>query len=249
MILIGETAALATAFLWSMTSIVFAEASKRVGPFYVNITRMFMALTFLIITLLVIGVKVDLSIRQVGYLFISGFAGLILGDTYLFKAYRCIGARLSSLIMASVPPISTFLAFIFLNEKISLIGIFGITITVAGVSLAVFKRSENVSSNAKIDWSGIGYALIGATGQAVGLIFAKFAFNESEVNAFLATFVRVISAVIIIYPLALMTRRFRQPVKVFKNDKRALMFTAIGSILGPFLGVTLSLVSITYAKV
>ncbi|MHB8905068.1 MAG: DMT family transporter [Melioribacteraceae bacterium] len=249
MLPLGEIAALITAFLWSGTSIAFTEASIRVGPIYVNVTRMFMALLYLSITLLIINVKIDLSIHQVWNLVISGFAGLVVGDTFLFKAYRSIGARISMLIMAAVPPISALLAFFFLGERLSFYGIAGIVITVSGIAAVVFKREEKPSSNYKIDYTGIFYALVGATGQAVGLIFAKHAFNEGEISSFLASFVRIASAVIIIYPLALLTRRYKNPVQVFMKDKKALLFTAIGSIIGPFLGITFSMISISHSKV
>jgi len=247
--LLGEIAALVTALLWSGTSIVFTEASVRVGPIYVNVTRMFMALVYLTITLLIMNVKIDLSFNQVGNLAISGFAGLIIGDTFLFKAYRSIGARRSMLIMALVPPFSALMAFFFLGERLSFLGVFGILITVSGIALVILKREEKPTSNYKIDNTGIFYALIGAAGQAVGLIFAKHAFNEGEISGFLASFVRIASAVIIIYPLALFTNRYKNPIRVYMNDKRALLFTAIGSVIGPYLGITFSMISISHAKV
>jgi drug/metabolite transporter (DMT)-like permease len=246
---IGEICALATAVLWSVTSIVFTEASIRVGPIYVNITRMILAMGFLFITLLLIGVNISLSLYQVFNLMISGFIGLVIGDTFLFKAFQNIGARLSMLVMALVPPISTLLAFLFLGESISLTGITGILITIFGVAIVVLKREEKPSSNYKIDYTGIFYAFIGAAGQAGGLIFAKNALNVGEINGFLASFLRIISAVIIMYPIAHMTSRFKGPIKIFKNDKRAFVFTLIGSIVGPYLGITLSMVSITYTKI
>ncbi len=249
MLLFGEIAALVTAFFWSMTSIAFSEASKRVGPFYVNVTRMAMALIFLILTLLLMTVKINLSASQIINLGISGFIGLVIGDTFLFKAYKSIGARISMLIMALVPPISAFLAYFFLGEKLSFLGISGIFVTIIGIAIVVFKREEKPTSNYKIDYAGIFYAVIGAAGQAVGLIFAKNALNEGEINGFLASFVRILSAFIIFYPLALMTRRYKKPIQVFKDDKKALMFTLIGSIFGPFLGITFSMISITYSKV
>ena len=247
--LFGETAALITAFFWSITSIAFTEASKRVGPFYVNVTRMAMALVFLIITFLLFSVKINLSVSQILNLGVSGFIGLVIGDTFLFKAYRSIGARVSMLIMSLVPPMSAFLAYFFLDEKLSLLGFLGIIITMSGIAIVVFKREEKPTSNYRIDYHGIFYAVIGAAGQAVGLIFAKFALNEGEVNGFLAGFVRILSAFIIFYPLALMTSRFKKPIHVFNNDRKALMFTLIGSIFGPFLGITFSMISITYAKI
>lgn len=247
--LLGEFAALMTALLWSATSIVFTEASIRVGPIYVNVTRMFMALAYLSVTLLIMNISMDLSSSQIFNLVLSGFAGLVIGDTFLFKAFRSIGARISMLVMALVPPMSAFLAFFFLGERLSFLGIVGICVTVFGVALVVLKREEKPSSNYKVDYTGIFYAFIGAAGQAVGLIFAKNAFNEGEMSSFLASFVRIISAVIIIYPLALLTNRYKNPIRVYMKDKRAFVFTAIGSVIGPYLGITGSMIAISHAKV
>ena len=245
----GEITALITACLWSMSSIAFTEASIRVGPMYVNVTRMLIALILLSATLIFLNVKIDLSTNQIWNLTISGFAGLVIGDTFLFKAFKSIGARISMLVMALVPPISALLAFFFLGESLSILGIIGITVTVFGIALVIFKREERPTSNYKIDYSGIVYALIGAIGQAIGLIFAKYAFNESEINGFLASFVRIAAAVIIIYPIVIVTKRFREPVKVFMKDKKGFLFTLIGAVFGPYLGITFSLISISNTKV
>ncbi len=247
--MLGEVTALITACLWSMSSIAFTEASIRVGPMYVNVTRMLIALLLLSVTLMFLSVKIDLSSNQIWNLTISGFAGLVIGDTFLFKAFKNIGARLSMLVMALVPPVSALLAFLFLGESLSLLGVIGITITVSGIALVIFKREERPSSNYKIDYSGIFYAFIGALGQAVGLIFAKQAFNENEINGFLASFVRIASAVVIIYPIVIVTKRFKEPVKVFMKDKKGFLFTLIGAVFGPYLGITFSLISISHTKV
>ena len=247
--LYGELAALITALFWSMTSIAFTEASVRVGPIYVNVTRMIIALFCLAVTLLALKIEIVLSWHQTFNLVISGFVGLVIGDSFLFKAFKNIGARISMLIMALVPPISALLAFFYLGERLSFLGVFGIVITISGIALVVLKRKEKPSSNYKKDYMGIFYAVIGALGQAVGLIFAKHAFNEGEINGFLASFIRIASAVIIIYPFAVITRIYKEPVKVYKKDKNAFVFTVVGSVFGPFLGITLSMVSITYTKV
>ncbi len=246
---IGEIAALATALLWSGTSIAFSEASQRVNTIYVNITRMVLAIVFLIVTMLLFGIQIDLSFKQIFFLSVSGIIGLIIGDTFLFKAYQNIGARLGMLIMALAPAIAAVLAYIFLDEKLSYLGVLGIIVTIAGVAMVVFERQEVPSSKYKIDKLGIFYAFLGAVGQAVGLIFAKFALNEGVINGFTANFMRLFASIIILYPLAAMTKRFHKPVSVFINDKKAFVYTAIGAILGPFFGITLSMIAITYSKI
>lgn len=247
--MLGELAALITAILWSMTSIAFSEASNRVGSMYVNVTRLFFAVAYLSVTIIIINVPINLSIYQIGFLVVSGFIGLIFGDTFLFKAYRSIGARLSMLVMSSAPAIAAVLAFFFLNEKISIVGILGIFITIVGIALVVLQREEKPTSKYKVDYTGIFYAFLGAIGQAVGLIFAKFAFNDGEINGFVATLVRVLSALLILYPAAHFTKRYITPIKVFKENKKGLYYTILGSVIGPFLGITFSLISISYTKV
>jgi len=247
--LIGEFFALLTAVLWSATSIVFTEASVKVGSLYVNVSRLLLATIYLVFTILLFNLEFNLSTLQFTNLVLSGFAGLVIGDTFLFKSFQYIGARLSMLIMALVPGISAILAFLFLNETISFIGIVGMIITVIGVGMVVVQRKEKPATNYKIDKTGIVYALIGAIGQAVGLIFAKHAFNEGEINGFVAASIRIVSSIFFLYPMFLFSKRIKNPFSVFKGNRRALIFTVVGSIIGPFLGITFSLIAVSRAKV
>ncbi len=247
--MIGEIAALITALLWSCTSIVFTEASRIVGSFYINFTRLIIAVIFLALTVLIFRININLSFVQIVNLALSGIIGLVIGDTFLFKAFQSIGARLSMLIMSLAPGISAILAYIFLGERISLIGIIGMFITILGISIVILNRKENPASSYKIDYIGIFYAIMGSIGQAVGLIFAKNAFNESSINGFLAAFIRISSAVLIMYPLFFFITGLKNPLKIFRKNSGALILTIIGSIIGPFLGITFSLISIAHTKV
>lgn len=247
--LVGEFFALLTAILWSSTSIVFTEASVRVGSLYVNISRLILAVFYLGLTIVLFNLDFRMSATQVTNLVLSGFAGLVIGDTFLFKSFQHIGARLSMLVMALVPGMSAILAFFFLKEFISITGIIGMVITIIGIGMVVLQRKEQPTSDYKIDMVGIVYAFIGAIGQAVGLIFAKHAFNEGEINGFVAASVRIVSSIIFLYPLFLFAKRIKNPFKVFKNDKKALIYTIVGSIIGPYLGITFSLIAVSHAKV
>ena len=246
---IGEIAALATAFCWSITSYAFTNASRRVGALQVNIDRMVLASIMLISIVGVFGISLSLTFNQISNLVISGILGLVLGDSFLFKSFQLIGARLGIIIMAAVPVLSTILAFFFLNEIISLLGMFGMLLTIAGILIVVLERknpSENKTSISKI---GIFYGFLGALGQASGLIFAKFAFQSGELNGFSASFIRLFSASIIILPLASTFRRYKNPFGIYPNDSYSTKVILIGTIFGPVLGITGSLIAIEYAKV
>lgn len=249
MIFLGELSALTAATCWSGSSFVFSTVAERLGAIQLNISRMLIASILLLLTILITRIGYQLSLHQVIYLILSGVVGLAFGDSFLYNAYQHIGARISMLIMAVSPIISAVLAFFFLNENLSYLGVLGIVVTVIGVGSVVLERSETSASKYKISKIGIFYGLIGALGQAGGLIFAKVAFNNGEINGFVATFIRIISAVSFLLPLAILAGKFKNPIRLFIIDKKAFTSTLIGTILGPYLGITFSLVAIENAKV
>ncbi len=245
----GELSALVTAVLWSFSALVFASATQRLGSFTVNITRLILAAAYLIAIILILQLDVNLSSTQVFNLGISGFIGLTLGDTFLFRAFREIGARVTMLIMSVAPAIAAVLAFFVLDERLAPLGIAGIIITVAGITIVVLERNVGSQGAPLITATGIVFAFLAAVGQGAGLVFAKMAFVEGEVNGFVATAVRIVASLIFLLPVALLTKRYRNPVSVYRADQRGFLLTALGSVLGPFLGISFSLIAIEYTSV
>jgi len=246
---IGEIAALATAFCWSITSYAFTNVSRRIGAIQVNIDRMVFASVLLIGIIGSFGISLTLTFNQISNLVISGILGLVLGDSFLFKSFQLIGARLGIIIMAAVPVLSAILAFFFLNEIISYLGMLGMLLTIAGILIVVLEKKSLEQSNISFNKIGIFYGFLGALGQATGLIFAKFAFQGGELNGFAASLIRLFSASILILPLASTFRRYKNPLKIYPKDSYSSKVILIGTIFGPVLGITGSLIAIEYAKV
>lgn len=246
---LGEISALLTAICWSGSSLSFAEAAKRIGSVQLNISRLLLAAIFLLVTILAGRISTPLSSSQVLFLVISGMIGFVFGDTFLFKAYEEIGPRLTMLMMSGAPAVSAVLAYFFLGEVLSEWGVAGIGVTIAGIVLVVLERPETSASGYAISRAGLIYGALAALGQGVGLIFAKLAFDEGTINGFVATFVRVASAAVVYVPLGFLTRRYKNPVVLFSRQRKAFGFTVVGAILGPYLGVTFSLVAVANTKV
>jgi drug/metabolite transporter (DMT)-like permease len=246
---IGEISALTTAFCWAVTSYAFTSVTRKVGALQVNIDRMSLASIMLFIIIAVLGINLNLTFNQVSNLIISSILGLVLGDSFLFKSFQLIGARLGIIMMALVPVISTILAYFFLNEIISFIEMIGMLVTIAGIVIVVIEKKQRNENNFLLDRIGILYGLLGALGQASGLIFAKFAFQSGELNGFAASFIRLFSASVIILPLAIIFRRYKNPYRLYKKNISSVKLMMIGTTFGPVLGITLSLVAIEYAKV
>ena len=249
---IGEVYALVTACLWSGSSIAFSAATRRIGSIQVNTSRLIMAAVYLTLLVLIARFDLSLSAKQILYLGTSGFIGFTLGDTFLFRAFQLIGARITMLIMSLAPAVAALLARIFLGEELSASGVFGIILTLTGIGIVVLGRSgdgENHTLIHHVSRGGLILAVLAACGQGGGLIFAKMAFQEGSINGFVATLVRVLASLLILLPASLLSGRYKKPVQVLRNDPKALLYTVLGSIFGPFLGVTGSLMAIQYTKV
>ncbi|HTY11821.1 MAG TPA: DMT family transporter [Bacteroidota bacterium] len=247
--MIGEISALLTACVWSVSSVMFAGAIRRIGSVQVNVVRLVIAAILLSLTMLIAGLSLTLTFKQYLYLSISGFIGLVFGDTFLFKSFHVNGARISMLIMSLAPAISAVLAYLILGELLSIWGIAGIVVTTAGIALVVASNQTNEEANVKLTRAGLLYGSLGALGQGAGLVFARLAFVEGDINGFVATFIRIAASIVILLPLTLATGRFKNPIAAFRKDKRALMLTIGGAIFGPYLGITFSLIAIMYTKV
>ena len=195
---IGELAALATACFWTVTALSFEFASKRVGSLAVNMIRLTLAFILLaILTLITRGIALPLDASPHAWLWLSlsGLIGLVLGDYFLFKSYAILSSRIAMLIMTTVPPMTALIGWLLLGEKMGLLHIFGMFMTVSGIFLAVFSMPEN-GKKIKLNYPvmGIVFALIGSAGQAGGLVLSKY--GMGSYNAFAASHIRIIAAVI-----------------------------------------------------
>jgi drug/metabolite transporter (DMT)-like permease len=245
---LGEIAGLTTAVCWSLTSIVFTIASRRIGALQVNLYRLPAAIFLLGLTYFLFWGNLNISAEVVFWLAASGVVGLAIGDTFLFQAMVIIGARMSMILMALAPPIAALLAYFFLGEIISPIGILGIAVTIAGVIWVVAERTPDPSgTKRRISLKGVLWGILAALGQAVGLILAKKGLN-SDIHALLATLIRMLGAAAILWPLTLLTGKVKSPVRIFSKDRGAIKYMILGIIFGPYLGVTLSLVSVKYTQ-
>lgn len=248
MIYLGEIAALATAFCWSITATSFEVAGKKVGSQPLNLIRLLIGIIFLsIFTWLTRGYAfpIDASFETWKWLFLSGLIGLVIGDLLLFEAFVRIGARISMLIYASVPPMSGILAYFILGEKMTLLQIIGMVVTLAGIAIVILVKDQNNSVKLAHPIAGILLAFGGAFGQALGYIIGKFGLEGYD--AFAATQIRLVAGIIGFSIIFTIRGTWPQFAKSFK-EKKAMKFITLGSFFGPFLGISLSLLAIQHTN-
>ena len=245
---IGELAALATAFCWSITATSFEVAGKKVGSQPLNLIRLLIGSIFLMIFTFItrgIAFPIDASFEAWKWLFLSGLVGLVIGDLLLFEAFVRIGARISMLIYASVPPMSGILAYFILGESMTVMQLIGMMVTLTGIAIVILVKDSSNKVKLSHPVAGILLAFGGAFGQALGYIIGKFGLEGYD--AFAATQIRLIAGIVGFVILFSIRGNWSSFFAAFK-EKRAMKFITLGSFFGPFLGISLSLLAIQHTN-
>jgi drug/metabolite transporter (DMT)-like permease len=241
----GEIAALLTAVFWTVTALAFESATIKVGTYAVNLIRLFFGFAFL--TLLAwftrgMALPLDASAQAWLWLFVSGIVGLVLGDLFLFASYAIISSRVAMLIMTLAPPMAAIMSWAVLGETMNIQAIIGMLLVISGISITIWSRS-NGQGKMKLNYSikGLVYALIGTFGQAAGLVLSKL--GMGSYNAFASTQIRLIAGIIGFTILISFLNKWGNIRNGLKN-KPAMKSIALGSVFGPFLGISFSLLAI-----
>jgi drug/metabolite transporter (DMT)-like permease len=250
---IGELAALAASFLFAATSTFFTLAGRRVGSLVVNRTRLVIAVLLLVLLHLVLGIPLPFQAGGERWLWLSlsGFAGLALGDAFLFQAFVWIGPRLSMLLMSLAPVIAAMMGWLFLRESLTPSQILGMALTLGGVAWVVldrngrlreFQTAEAIPKNERY-LIGILFGLLGATGQALGLVLAKPGL-AGDFPPISATFVRMLAALVVLWTYTLLRGQGAETLHRLRQSSRAIWFILLGAISGPTVAVSLNMFSI-----
>ena len=144
--LLGETAAVIVAVLWTANSILFSAAGRRIGAISVNAFRIVVALLLLSVAHIIFFGTIFPAANQAQWFWmgVSGIVGLGIGDFALFSAFVMIGPRRALLLMALAPVCSVIAGYLILGEVLGLWAGIGIVITLSGIIIVILER-ENAS--------------------------------------------------------------------------------------------------------
>jgi drug/metabolite transporter (DMT)-like permease len=247
----GELAALTTGFCWACSSILFTLAGRRLPLTALNLLRTGLGALLLALTLLLITGRAWPGVapsRQVLELGLSGLIGLAIGDNLLFHGYQWIGPRLSSLLMTLVPPISATIAWLHLGERLEPADLGGMALVLSGVVWVIAERrpaappamtpAAGAPSPSRHRTLGVLCGIGAAICQSLGAIFAKR--GMAAIEPLPATLIRMVTAFGVLALALLVTRRTFASFAPLR-ERRVLGTTLAASLLGPYLGVWLSL--------
>lgn len=252
---VGEAIAIGTVLCWTVSVQFFGAASKEVGAIPVNIIRLSVALILFGIFLFVRDgtlVPINFPAHAWLYLSLSGIVGFFIGDIFLFKALVELGPRVAMLIHSLAAPAAAVIGWLFLNETYILHQWIGIFVTLLGVAVVILEKNQKASPAQKlkvrrISFQGVVFGFAAMLGQAGGYVLSKagMQIESGYLDAFAATQIRAIAAFFCFVLFFTVTNKWGNVKKALTNTK-AVTFTAIGAFIGPFLGVSLSLLVLHY---
>lgn len=239
---IGEIAAIGTSALWTACSILFASASRRIGPLSVNAYRIVVAALLLSFTHRTT-FGTFLPQANPSQWFYLGLSGAI-GDFGYFGMLALIGPRRALLITSLSPIFSSISAYFILNEKLNPLDIIGISVTLVGVAIVVLEKEKDGRGSIAPKQKTYGYlcGLAGASGQGIGLVISKYGMTlaggkgNPPLDPLPTALIRMIVATCVVWSTIAALGKLPSVLEK-RRDSGAITRTSLGAITGPFLGV------------
>ncbi|UCF10879.1 MAG: DMT family transporter [Candidatus Bipolaricaulota bacterium] len=246
----GQAAALLTTVLWSFTYVFFTIAVRRIGASALNRLRLAAALGLLLLAhLVVFGTPVPFGAEASRWLWLglSGVIGFAVAEALLFRSLYHLGAHRTSLLMTSAPVFSALLAWGVLGERLSPGQIAAVAVTLLGIVVVLWRRGNGDDGRGAAWWLGILFAVGAAAAQATRYILSKRGM-DGGFPVLSTNVLQILCATVTIWLWTAVRGRLRATRDALRTPGAMLPMLA-GATLGPFLGVTLSLVALRAAPV
>lgn len=243
----GELAALAAAFVWALSTVMFGQLGKFLSPLLLNLAKGIVAIALTVLTLLLWGnLQPQLSGSATGWLLLSGVIGIGLGDTAYFMALNHLGARRVLLIESLAPPMTALLALLFLGEQLSAIAWFGILLTLLGVAWVIAERTPIRTEAAVRPGRGVIWGLLAALGQSVGAVLSRSVLADTVVDPLWSGLLRIIAGVGVLCLILGLTKSPRSGLTTVRL-RPLLPRIVLAAFLATYLGIWLQQVALKYS--
>lgn len=260
---LGETISLAVAVMWTATALFAESAGRRLGTLPLNLIRMALSLAFLALFLFFLtGVPYPAYADGATWfwLALSGIVGYVFGDYCLFNSYIIFGSRFGQLFMTLAPPAAGVAGWLMLGESLSWRSWLAMAVTLTGIAVTILVRKDGSHKLAlKLPLKGVLFGIGAGTGQGVGLVLSKIGLERyalclpagaesfSGAMPFAGTFIRAVFGLIGFLAILALRKELGSMPAALKNRK-GMKYAFLTTFFGPFLGVSLSLMAVQYAK-
>ena len=261
---LGEIISLIVAVMWTATALFADQASRRIGAMSTNFFRMVLS-AVLLAGLLYVAIGHPYPAYADGktwfWMGLSALVGYVFGDFCLFNSYVVIGARFGQLFMTLAPPFAAIAGWAMLGETLSWKSWLAMAVTLTGIAISILNRSRDGHRlSLKLPLKGVLLGIGAGLGQGVGLVLSKIGMQHYEAALpadapaafdwampFASTMIRSITGTLGFFALMAIGGTLPKLREALRN-RTGMKFTALTTLFGPFIGVSLSLMAVQYAR-
>lgn len=246
----GELAAITSAILWAITSVIYGRVGQRVSPLELNFVKGVIAIALLALTItLQAQWGQSFPLGPVLLLGLSGAIGIGLGDTAFFLSLQALGPRQALVLETLAPALAALLAWIFLAETLNLLAWGGIFLTMVGVAWVTTERNTTPtpSPTSQRYFFGIVWGLLAALGQAMGAVLSRFALTNSEIPSLWSAAFRLVAGVVVVLGLMVVSQGKQGLELKILRSRRLILTVFVTAFLGTYLAIWLQQTSLKFA--
>lgn len=243
---IGEIAALSSAVGFSVTSVCYTFAGRKINA----VTSIAMSLP--ISWIIMMGIHqitlgeffpTKATVDRWFFLSASGILAFVVSSYFMLNAFQRIGPRLTMLIASFAPVLGALLAWMFLGQTLALNSTIGIAVVIFGIIWVVAERGKARTKHLDLDMRrGVIYACLGTLAQATAFIFASQGVS-GRFPPLSATLIRITAGIIALWVFIALQRNIKSTVMIFKNDLRLFLQLSGAALSGPVIAGSLLMLS------
>lgn len=258
---IGELISLVVSVLWTISALASEVGSKHLGVYVLNVWRLGLSLLFAGL-LLWATMGAPSPVYAGGeawiWLLLSGVVGYFFGDYCLFSSYLVIGSRFGMLFMTLAPMFTAFFAWLMLGQQLSWKALLAMVVTLSGIAITVFHRGGGHKVSLSLPLKGVLFGLGAALGQGAGLVMSMIGLNHYRADVpsdmlpqmetwlpFAANMIRCLAGTLC-FTVCLLWRGEMHLMAESRHDHKGLLAMLCAVFVGPFFGVSLSLMAVQY---
>lgn len=247
---IGEAAALSVAVLWTITTLIWTTAGKRVGVLPMSFVRIAIACLLLAgYCRIARGRWLPLDASPAAWLLLggSGFLWFFVSDMCQFKALVLIGPRLSLLVLSLTPPMAAMLAWMCLGESMAMRQWIAMAITMAGVAWVVMERTDRRREAEPQGRRDFGFLMVLAAAAMQALAFVLLKRGVGNYDSMAATLISLLGALAGHVLLLTCWRRWPAVLAAIHHPP-VMAIMLLGAVLGPVAGVAINMIALRHAS-
>lgn len=237
--------ALTANLFFSTASLVFSLYAKKFSPWWINQLKVAIAIVLFGAATLYTG-HVAISPMATGFLMLSGFLGLCLGDLLLFRAYATLGAGRSLVLFSFQPLLLGLYGYFFLSQVFNTAQLFSVLCMMACLGVFLLERNKLTG---RWDLQSFLWAFGGIALDAIGVMLTRQAFEFTpEIQSMQVNFIRCAGALIgflVIRPQGIVA----VARDILSMKKRESALVVIACVCGTFISLSLYLTALKYAHV